>query len=105
VIVSGTRIKDSVVQTGFLSGTTPLFTFMGLTEVAPITPPTTCANNTNGAGLDVAVRFAIGTHGSLLTPAGPGGATQFLAVTTEMQRQAATFFASDGLTLASGSCP
>jgi hypothetical protein len=83
---------------------------MGLTVVAPITPdgttaPPACANNTNGAGLDLVVRFAIGTHGSLLTPAGPGGATQFLAVTTEMQREMATFLASNGLTLAGPGCP
>lgn len=90
---------------GRLSGTDALIERMGLPIVGPITPPAECANNTDGAGLDVAVQFQIGTHGSLLTPAGPGGATQFLAVTTEMQRETATFLASNGLTLASGSCP
>jgi hypothetical protein len=99
--------KDETLISGFLSGTEPLFGQMGGMAVAgPIDPLTGgCANQTNGAGLDVVVQFATGTHGSLLTPAGPGGATQFLAVTGEMQRETATYFASDGLTLASGSCP
>ena len=48
----------------------------------------------------------MGTHGSLLTPAGPNGAAEFLAVTTEMQRQTANFLASDGVCLPlGGNCP
>ncbi len=104
-VCAGSASQDETMVSAFLSGTEPLFGEMGLTVVGPITPPGQCANQTNGAGLDVVVQFAIGTHGSLLSPAGTGGATQFLAVTTEMQRQTATFLASNGLTLASGSCP
>ncbi len=40
-----------------------------------------------------------GTHGSLLTPAGPNGPTEFLNVTTEMQTQIVTFFATGGAAL------
>ena len=110
-VCAGTASKDEVLLTGFLSGTEPLFGEMGLTVAGPITPdgvataPPACANNTNAAGLHIVVQYAIGTHGSLLTPAGPGGATQFLAVTGEMQRQVATFLASNGQTLAGTGCP
>jgi len=97
--------QDETLISGFMSGTEPLFGEMGLDVIGPITPPTDCANDTDVGGLDVVVQFAIGTHGSLLTPAGPNGATEFLDVTTEMQRQTATFLASNGVTLASGGCP
>jgi len=102
-VCAGNTAQDETLLSGFLSGTEPLFGEMGLTVEGPITPPTAAASR-NCAGLDVVVQFATGTHGSLLTPAGPGGATQFLAVTTEMQREAATYLASNGLTLAAV-CP
>ena len=103
-VCTSSASQDETLITGYLSGTEPLFGEMGLSVVGPITPPA-CANNANANGLDVVVQFATGTHGSLLTPAGPTGATQFLAVTTEMQRQTAYYLASNGLTLAGGSCP
>lgn len=108
-VCAGSASQDATLISGYLSGTEPLFGEMGLDVVGPITPGassgTTCANQTDAGGLHEVVQFAIGTHGSLLTPAGTGGPTQFLPVTVEMQREMATFFASNGLTLASGSCP
>jgi hypothetical protein len=100
---SPVNVQDETLLTGFLSGTEPLYGEMGLAVVGPITPPGTAASNTSG---HVVVEFAVGSHGSLLTPAGPGGATQFLAVTCEMQRQTATFLASNGATVQiGGTCP
>jgi hypothetical protein len=42
------------------------------------------------------VRYSQGTHGSLLTPAGPQGATQYAALTGTMQSQVVRFFKSEG---------
>ena len=100
-----TVLQDFTINPGPLSGTNPLIATMGLQVVAPITPPVTTADVITGAQVDTAVQFAIGTHGTVLSPAGPGGATQFLAVTEEMQNEAAQFLASDGQCLpVGGSC-
>jgi dienelactone hydrolase len=108
-LCAGSATQDATLISGFLSGTEPLFGQMGLDVVGPIDPTassgTTCANQTDVGGLHQVVQFGAGTHGSLLTPAGPGGATQFLAVTVEMQREFAYFLGSGGLTVAGGSCP
>lgn len=55
--------------------------------------PTVTSCGATGGGV---VRFTTGSHGSLLTPAGAQGATQYLAVTQTMQRQVAGFVFSDG---------
>ena len=105
-VCASSASQDETLISGYLSGTEPLFGEMGLTVTGPLTPPGTAANQSNVDGLDVAVQFAVGTHGSLLTPAGPGGATQFLAVTCEMQRQTVTYLASNGTQLqVGGTCP
>jgi pimeloyl-ACP methyl ester carboxylesterase len=93
-----TATQHLTTISGFLSGSTPLYGLMGLevVEDAPITPPVAPFSQTLGAGLRIAVPFAIGTHSSILSPAGPDGPTQFLDVTVEMQRQTANFLASDG---------
>ncbi|MGQ0586701.1 MAG: alpha/beta hydrolase [Gammaproteobacteria bacterium] len=87
---------DEVLLSGFLSGTTPLYTEMGLTQVT-VTPPATVTNQTC-AGLDIAVQFQIGSHGSLLDP------TASAVTTVEMQRQAAIYFRNDGGSLGTD-CP
>lgn len=85
VIGSSTSLPDQVVPNSVanfpLSGTEPLIRVMGLVP----TGMTTQAGN-----LDVVVRFIVGDHGSLLSPAGG------LNVTIEMQGQSATFMASGG---------
>ncbi|HEY9120081.1 MAG TPA: hypothetical protein VIN33_10000, partial [Marinobacter sp.] len=62
-------------------------TFKGLTL------PTVTSCGATGGGV---VRYTTGSHGSLLTPAGAEGATQYLAVTQTMQSQVAGFVLSDG---------
>jgi len=65
-----------------LSGTDPLIAAMGL----PIISSTTV----NPSGVDAAVRFIAGDHGSLLSPEGS------LQATIEMQRQMASMISSRG---------
>ncbi|MDN4501189.1 lipase [Alteromonadaceae bacterium BrNp21-10] len=77
----GTFLPDQVIPntTGFpLAGTEPLAALIGLSPVS---------STTEGSGF---VRFLEGTHSSILDP-GPS-----LAVTTEMQKQVATFLATQG---------
>ena len=52
---------------------------------------TSCGATSGGV-----VRYTTGSHGSLLTPAGPQGSTQYAAVTLTMQSQMAGFVANDG---------
>ena len=102
---AGTATQDVTVNPGYLSGTDPLIAAQGLTVIGPITPPITTPNVVTGAKLNYVVKFSQGTHGSVLSPAGPSGPTEFLAVTKEMQSEAAQFLASDGQCLAvGGSC-
>ena len=95
--------RDVGGLTGFLSGTEPLYGEMGLNVLGPITPGGAASSNTTG---HVVVQFttASARHGTLLTPdadstTGNGNDTALLATTCEMQRQAATFLASDGATV------
>lgn len=107
-VCAGNAAQDETLISAFLSGTEPLITQLGLPVTGPITPPGTAANQANADGIDVAVQFAIGTHSSLLSPAGvgEGNETQFLPVTCEMQRQTVSYLASNGTQLAvGGSCP
>ena len=67
-----------------LAGTEPLLELMGLTQLN---------SSTTGIDLKVVTKYVSGTHGSLLDP------TPNLAVTTELQTQAANFFGSDGAAL------
>jgi dienelactone hydrolase len=91
-LCAGNAAQDETLISGFLSGTEPLYTEMGLTVAADLTPPT--MNTTQlCTGLDIVVPFAIGAHNSLLVP------TASAAVTTEMQRQTATYLANNGTTL------
>jgi hypothetical protein len=102
---AGTAIQDVTVNPGYLSGTDPLIAAQGLKVIGPISPPITTPNVVTGAKLNYVVKFAQGEHGTVLSPAGPSGATEFLAVTEEMQSEAAQFLASDGQCLAvGGSC-
>ena len=65
-----------------LAGTEPQLALMGLTQVNSTT--------TAGSNLHLVTKYISGEHGSLLDP------TPNLAVTTEIQTQAASFFRSDG---------
>lgn len=78
-------IGPVAVNPGVLPATA--ITFKGLAL------PTVTSCGALGGGV---VRYNTGTHGSLLTPAGAGGATQYLAVTQTMQSQVAGFVSSDG---------
>ncbi|GAB2682947.1 VolA/Pla-1 family phospholipase [Aliiglaciecola aliphaticivorans] len=71
-------IPNTTVNSSTFAGTEPLASFAGLSGVS---------STTEGNGL---VRFIAGGHSSLLSP------TPSAAVTTEMQKQAAAFFATGG---------
>jgi len=92
-----TASNDKVTITGFLSGTDPLFQTMGLTPQVF----TGTANVLLGAAArSNVVQFTTGDHGSILSP------TASAAATTEMQRETASFLASNGLCLPiGGTCP
>ncbi|MND05795.1 hypothetical protein D3C83_267970 [compost metagenome] len=49
---------------------------MGLTVVGPITPPTDCVTDSDATELDIVVQFAVGGHGSLLSPSPSAAATR-----------------------------
>ena len=78
--------QDAPVGTvpGPLSGTDPLAAEMGLVQIS-----VTSSGNTNPQHL---VRFTAGDHSSILSPEAS------LAVTVEMQTEAATFLFTDGST-------
>ena len=94
---------DHVLIGGPLSGTEPLAQQMGLDVIGPITPPLATADadiRLSATGVKAVVQFANGDHGSILSPAANGAATQ------EMQRETASFLASQGTCLpVGGSCP
>ncbi|WJG07875.1 VolA/Pla-1 family phospholipase [Aliiglaciecola sp. LCG003] len=71
-------IPNSTTNSSTFAGTEPLARFAGLSGVS---------TTTEGNGL---VRFVAGSHSSLLNP------SPSAAVTAEMQRQAATFLATNG---------
>ncbi len=92
--------QDLVGATGFLSGNNALARIMGFTEKKEINITSFTQQNMLGSTW---IQFEQGTHGSLLNPAHPKGdaATNeekatFLTVTTEMQCQTASFFATNG---------
>ncbi|MES1942576.1 hypothetical protein PC39_00575 [Salinisphaera sp. PC39] len=88
---------DTACEAGPLSGTDPLADVMGLAE-ASVAPPYT--DNPANAAAGTVVRFAAGTHGSILNPS-PSQAEQDAGVdpaeaavtTCEMQAQTAGFLA------------
>lgn len=79
--VLGDKVIPNSVATAPLSGTEPLARQLGLTQIV--------ADSSTG-GL---VKFSIGDHGSILNPATSAAAT------VEMQRQTATFAATQGTQL------
>ncbi len=93
---AATATQDVTVEPGYLSGTNPLIAAQGLTIIGPVSPPIATPDIVTGAKLNYVVQFAQGEHGTVLSPAGPTGPTEFLAVTEEMQNEAAQFLASGG---------
>ena len=91
------NLNDTVVPnsvaTSPLAGTEPMARLLELTTVMATDPGTTVVGSRQFSKLNS------GTHGSLLSPAGPNGPTEFLNVTTEMQTQIVTFFATGGAAL------
>lgn len=91
------NLNDSVVPnsspTAPLAGTEPMGRLLGTTVVAATDPGTTVVGSRQFSKLNS------GLHSTLLTPAGPSGPADFLNVTTEMQTQIATFFATGGAAL------
>ncbi len=75
-------IPNQTSRFGVLGGTEPLIKLLGLT--------TATESAMDAEGLNVAVRFNQGSHGSMLDPTASAAATQ------EMQTQIASFLASKG---------
>jgi dienelactone hydrolase len=86
-----TSTEDVEIETGYLSGTDPLIAAQGLTIAGPVTVPVASPNVIKSASnLEYAVKFAAGSHSTVLDP------TANPAETQEMQNEAAQFLASDG---------
>ncbi|MCX7554781.1 Ig-like domain-containing protein [Marinicella sp. S1101] len=83
--INGDVVVTNRVDGAPLSGTEPLIAAMGLTSYSE--------SAADPAGLDAAVRFTAGDHGSLLSPAASPAAT------VEMQSQMAAFQATGGTVL------
>ncbi|VAW37949.1 hypothetical protein MNBD_GAMMA01-481, partial [hydrothermal vent metagenome] len=83
--VLGDQVITNTVPGAPLSGTEPLMAAMGL--------PTISSTTSNPAGLDGAVRFTEGDHGSILNP------TASVAATVEMQTQMASMISTVGTTV------
>jgi len=84
--VIGETVIPNAVAGAPLSGTDPLIAEMGL--------PIISSSIADAAGVDAAVRFTAGDHGSLLDPTASGQAT------AEMQTQMASMIASMGTSIA-----
>ncbi len=98
---AATDTLDRVTLEGRISGSTPLMQLLGLNILDAITPPLAEAQAPLvGEQLKVGVRFTVGDHGSILSPAASPAATQ------EIQRQIANFLGSEGTCLPiGGNCP
>ncbi len=83
--VQGDTVVPNAVATAPLSGSIPMAAMYGLGTV-------TETSATDRAFL----KFVSGNHATPLSPAGAGGATEFLAETTAMQTAIATFIATGG---------
>jgi pimeloyl-ACP methyl ester carboxylesterase len=93
---AGTANNDKVTIAGFLSGTDPLYQQMGLTTHVF---DGTAAVQFGEAAHGNVVQFTTGDHGSILSPAASATAT------AEMQKETASFLATNGLCLPiGGSC-
>ncbi|SEQ03244.1 Dienelactone hydrolase [Solimonas aquatica] len=100
---------DTVTDPGYLSGSDPLARILGLGYLPgpaasdTLSVPASAQTLTGSAARNQVVRFAQGTHGSILDP---GSTATTLAVTCEMQGEVASFLASNGLLLQIGNaCP
>jgi hypothetical protein len=83
--VQGDSVVPNLVDGAPLAGNTPHAALFGL----PVVTDTT--NAARGS-----IKVSIGTHATPLSPAGPGGATQFIDQTTLIQNAVAKFIASGG---------
>lgn len=103
LVCSPPPTADKLLLSGYLSGTDPLRALMGLTVVGPLSVPIAQQAPLLGANLGAVTQFAQGNHGSILDPS---GSLANAAVTCEMQRQAASFLATNGSALPiGGTCP
>lgn len=106
--LSAITYQDETLITGYLSGTEPLASLMGLTRVTMGSAPFAAQAN---ATADTLVVFGPDTaeHGTLLSPdsaAVAGADATFAAATCAEQKQTATFLASSGALLPiGGTCP
>jgi len=95
---------DVIPISGYLSGSDPLARALGLSYVPgpnqadSLDVPTASQTITGSAARANVVRFSQGDHGSILSPAANA------LVTCEMQRQTATYIASNGGVLNLGAC-
>lgn len=92
-VVGGNSSKPDQVIPNSVAGA-PLSGTDALAKVMKLTDSTTSA--TNAAGLDVLVQFNAGGHSSILKPDPDINA---VAVTVEMQKETATFMATNGANL------
>lgn len=97
---------DTITVSGYLSGSDPLARVLGLDFIPgpaqsdALEVPAAAQTIVGADARHNVVRFAGGDHGSILSPAAS------LAVTCEMQGQAATFLATNGTVLKIGNpCP
>ncbi len=84
--VQGDTVVTNTVDGAPLAGNTPHAALYGL----PVVTDTTDASRGS-------IKVSTGTHATPLTPAGPGGATQFIDQTTLIQNAIAKFVASGGV--------
>ncbi len=87
--VAGDTVVPNSAENAPLSGTDPLSALLGL-------PAITESAETSRATL----KFVSGTHGTVLTPAGPNAEDEFLAELVAMQTAIVGFFTSGGTTVA-----
>lgn len=93
---AGTSNNDKLTITGYLSGTDPLYQQMGLT---PHVFDGSADLQFGDAARSNVVQFTTGDHASILSPAASAAAT------SEMQKETASFLATNGLCLPiGGSC-
>lgn len=99
---------DTLTVSGYLSGSDPLARVLGLgflpgpTQTDVLSVPAAAQVLTGLAARNNVVRFATGSHGSILDPSEAAGG---YAVTCEMQAETASFVATNGAALQIGACP
>ncbi|NKF24068.1 hypothetical protein [Solimonas marina] len=99
---------DTIPISGYLGGSDPLARALGLgfipgpAQTDVLTVPASAQTLVGAAARNNVVRFATGSHASILDPSDASGG---YAVTCEMQAEVASFVATNGTALQIGACP